>query len=70
MSPGAWQERFEDILNGARTIRDFAEGMSFDTFLDNPRTIRAVDYEFTTLREAACTIPLILALEKMIQSNQ
>jgi len=31
--------------------------MSFDTFLDDPRTIRAVAFEFTTMGEAARAIP-------------
>lgn len=57
MSPRAWQERIEDILC-ARNIRDFTEGMSFDGFLDDPKTIHAVAYEFTTIGEAARAIPL------------
>jgi len=31
--------------------------MSFDSFLDDPRTIRAVAFEFTTMGEAARAIP-------------
>jgi len=31
--------------------------MSFDTFLNDPRTIRAVAFEFTTMGEAARAIP-------------
>ena len=58
MSPRAWQERIEDILSCARNNRDFTEGMSFDAFLDDPKTIRAVAYEFTTIGEAARAIPL------------
>lgn len=58
MSPRAWKERIEDILSCARNIRDYTEGMSFDAFLDDPKTIRAVAYEFTTIREAARAIPL------------
>ena len=58
MSPRTWQERVEDILNCAKNIRDYTEGMSFDVFLDDPRTIRAVAYEFTTMGEAARAIPL------------
>lgn len=53
MSPRAWQERVEDILNCARNVQDFTKGMSFESFLDDPRTIRAVAYEFTTIGEAA-----------------
>lgn len=57
MSPRAWQERVEDILNCARNVRDFTQGMSFESFLEDPRTIRAVAYEFTTIGEAARAIP-------------
>jgi uncharacterized protein with HEPN domain len=32
--------------------------MLFEAFLDDPKTIRAVAYEFTTLGEAARAIPL------------
>jgi uncharacterized protein with HEPN domain len=31
--------------------------MSFDAFLDDPKTIRAVAFEFTTMGEAARAIP-------------
>jgi uncharacterized protein with HEPN domain len=31
--------------------------MSFDAFLNDPRTIRAVAFEFTTMGEAARAIP-------------
>ena len=48
----------EDILSCARNIRDYTEGTSFDAFLDNPKTIREVAYEFTTMGEAARTILL------------
>ena len=57
MSPRTWRERFEDILTCARNIESFTAGMSFDAFLDDPRTIRAVAFEFTTMGEAARAIP-------------
>ena len=58
MSPRSWRERIEDILSCAQNIRDFTAGMSFEAFLDDPKTIRAVAYEFTTLGEAARAISL------------
>lgn len=58
MSPRSWQDRVEDILSCARNIRDYTEGMSFDAFLDDSKTIRAVAFEFTTMGEAARVIPL------------
>lgn len=33
-------------------------GLTFQTFLEDPRTIRAVAYEFTTIGEAARVIPI------------
>lgn len=53
MSPRAWQERIQDILTCARNIQDFTQGMGMDDFLEDPRTVRAVAFEFTTMREAA-----------------
>ncbi|HSG43899.1 MAG TPA: DUF86 domain-containing protein [Anaerolineales bacterium] len=57
MSPRSWQNRVEDILTFAQNIRDYTDGMSFDDFLEDPKTIRAVAYEFTTIGEAARVIP-------------
>jgi uncharacterized protein with HEPN domain len=57
VSPRAWRERIEDILSCARNVRDFTAGMSFEAFLDDAKTIRAVAYEFTTIGEAARTVP-------------
>ena len=57
MSPRSWQNRVEDTLTFAQNIRDYTDGMSFDDFLEDPKTIRAVAYEFTTIGEAARVIP-------------
>lgn len=57
MSPRTWRERLNDILTCARNIESFTAGMSFDAFLDDPRTIRAVAFEFITMGEAARAIP-------------
>jgi uncharacterized protein with HEPN domain len=51
-------DRIKDILSCAKNIQDFSAGMSFQTFLEDPRTIRAVAYEFTTIGEAARVIPI------------
>jgi uncharacterized protein with HEPN domain len=55
VSPRTWQERIEDILSYARNIK---EGMSYDAFLDDPKTIRAVAFEFITIGEATRAIPM------------
>jgi uncharacterized protein with HEPN domain len=49
VSSRSWQECIEDILTCARNIKDFTAGMSLDDFLDDPRTVRAVAFEFTTI---------------------
>jgi uncharacterized protein with HEPN domain len=57
MSPRSWLERVEDILSCARNIQAFTAGMSLGDFLDDPRTSRAVAFEFTTMGEAARAVP-------------
>ena len=57
MSLRTWQERIQDILTCACNIKDFTTGMSFDSFLDDPKTIRAVAFELTTMGEAVHAIP-------------
>ncbi len=58
MSHRNWKDRLQDILTCATNIKDFTAGMSFDSFLDDPKTIRAVAFELTTLGEAARAIPI------------
>ncbi len=57
MSPRDWLERIGDILTCAHNIREFTTGMSLNDFLDDPRTSRAVAFEFTTMGEAARAVP-------------
>jgi len=58
VSSRSWQERIEDILICAQNISEFTAGMSLENFLDDPRTVRAVAFEFTTMGEAARVIPV------------
>ncbi len=58
MSPRTWLDRVKDILTCAKNIQDFSAGMTFEAFLEDPRTIRAVAFEFTTIGEAARVIPI------------
>jgi uncharacterized protein with HEPN domain len=55
--PRTWQERVEDIPTCAQNVQNFTTGMDFDAFLDDPRTIRAVAFEFTTIGEASRAAP-------------
>ena len=57
MSPRALNKRIEDLLSCARNIQDFTSGMSFDLFLSDPITIRAVAFELITMGEAVRAIP-------------
>jgi uncharacterized protein with HEPN domain len=57
VSPRTWMERIEDILICAQNVQNFTAGMTFDSFLDDPRTIRAVAFEFITIGEASRAIP-------------
>lgn len=57
MSPRSVIERLEDILASAINIQNFTAGMTLQTFLNDPRTVRAVAFEFTTIGESARAIP-------------
>ena len=58
MSPRNWEQRVRDMIASARIILDFTAGMTFDAFLNNAQTIRAVAFEFTILGEAARAMPV------------
>jgi uncharacterized protein with HEPN domain len=57
MSPRIWLDRIRDILSCARNIHEFTAGITQKEFFEDPRTIRAVAFEFTTIGEAARVIP-------------
>ncbi len=57
MSPRSWQTRLQDILFCSENIQTFTIGMNFDSFLNDPKTIRAVAFELTTIGEAVRAIP-------------
>jgi uncharacterized protein with HEPN domain len=46
------------MLSCAKNIHDFSAGMTLYEFIEDPRTIRAVAFEFTTIGEAARAIPM------------
>ncbi len=58
MSPRSWEERLEDILDAIANARSFIEGMSFEDFAEDKKTIRAVAFEIGVIGEAAGRIPL------------
>ncbi len=57
MSFRPWQTRIMDILASIHTIQQFTEGMDHLSFVSDPKTIRAVAFELTTMGEAARAIP-------------
>lgn len=58
MSPREWKNRIHDILVCAKNILIFTDGMSLVVFINDPKTIRAVAFELTTIGEAAKAISL------------
>jgi uncharacterized protein with HEPN domain len=58
VSPREWQDRIDDILGCAENIIQFTNDLDFESFLEDPKTIRAVAFELTTIGEAVKAIPL------------
>jgi uncharacterized protein with HEPN domain len=52
-----WKLRVQDILEAVAGARQYVEGMSFDNFLKDPRTIDAVVRKLTIIGEAAVNVP-------------
>ena len=46
-----------DILQAAEAIRDFTQGMSRETFVDDDKTLSAVLYKFAVMGEATKLLP-------------
>lgn len=57
MSRRSWRERIRDVLDAIVEARTFTQGMSFDTFRQDLKTIRAVELDFIIIGEAANHIP-------------
>ena len=60
MSHRTPQDRVRDILACARNIQVFTAGMSLESFLDDPKTIRAVAFELMTIGEAVRALPQVV----------
>lgn len=58
MSPRDWHTRIQDMLKCCYNILEFTSQTSYEAFLDDPRTIRAVAFELTTLGEAVRALPV------------
>ena len=57
MSPRGWQDRIRDILDAIAEIQKFTQGMDYETFKDDDKSIRAVEMNFIIIGEAANQIP-------------
>ncbi len=57
MSPRDWRTRIEDILEASDNLQRFIEGMTFEEFAGDVKTIRASAYELGIIGEATATIP-------------
>ena len=52
-----WRERLDDILEAIERIRRYAEGLSFEQFTGDCRTVDAVIRNLTVIGEASRHIP-------------
>lgn len=57
MSPRAWQERIQDILDAIAELNGFVRGMQLEDFLADMKTQRAVELNFIIIGEAAAQVP-------------
>ena len=52
-----WQNRVQDVLDAITEIREFTNGITFEEFQDDRKTIRAVLYNLAIIGEAVRSIP-------------
>lgn len=57
MSRRRWPQRIQDILDAVVEIQGFIEGMDYDSFRADPRTLKAVVANITIIGEAAGKVP-------------
>lgn len=57
MSPRDWRDRVRDILDAIFEIQRFVNGMDYETFKNDEKSIRAVEMNFIIIGEAANQIP-------------
>lgn len=57
MSPRNWKDRVRDILDAIAEIQKFTQGMDFESFKDDDKSVRAVEMNFIIIGEAANQIP-------------
>ena len=57
MPPRDWQFRVEDMLEAASRIRQYTQGLTFETFSRNTLVVDAVVRNFENIGEAARHVP-------------
>ena len=57
MSPRGVEARIEDILEGIRNVQSYVQGMTFEEFAADMKTVRAAAFEVGTIGEAARHTP-------------
>jgi uncharacterized protein with HEPN domain len=60
MPPRDWHVRLEDILEAIAKIQSYIEGMSYEEFAADPKTLDAVIRNLTVIGEAARNVPVEL----------
>ena len=57
MPPRDWVFRIDDILGAAKSVRTYTDGMDFESFATDRRTVDAVVRNLTIIGEAAAHMP-------------
>lgn len=57
MSRRHWQDRVLDILDAIAEIQQFTQGLDYETFKGDDKSVRAVEMNFIIIGEAAGQIP-------------
>lgn len=57
MSRRGWVMRVEDMLEAIREIGRFVDGLTFEQFASDPKTLRATVADFIIIGEAAAAVP-------------
>jgi len=55
--PRDWKFRIQDILDAVSTIAKYTQGMEFNTFIEDRRTVDAVVRNFMIIGETAVNVP-------------
>ncbi|MBI2940848.1 MAG: DUF86 domain-containing protein [Chloroflexi bacterium] len=57
MSPRDWRERLDDILQAVANTQQYTDGMTFEEFSGDQKTVHAVTYNIAIIGEAARHVP-------------